>query len=453
MNARNIQIFYETIVRLLHRGAQKNLEKMIEKSHAADLAQVIKMFDNDIDKRTLFNLASFSKKAEILKVLEAPTAVLLIEPLEYKEIVELFQQIPSNTVTDIVGLLPSDISEELLKLMEPEGSEKIEELLQYREDSAGGIMTTDFCALPEALTVQETIQKFQQEVDLDHIFYVYVVNAEGQLVGVLSLRKLLQTKPHTPISEIMIHDVIKVKTDTDQEEVAKIVARYNLLALPVVDENNKLMGIVTVDNIVDIIRKEATEDILKMGGAGDSEVMDKSSFRSARVRLPWLLVSLLGGLVAFKIMDSFHVTLQSFIALAFFVPLMMGVSGNVATQTATIVVSGLASGQIQISKIGWILWKELKVGLLLGTGYGLFLGVFANFYYEETTFKFLGLIVGGALTLSIVVAAIMGALLPIAFEKFKMDPTLSTGPVAIAVVDTLGILIYLCLAASLNGTI
>ena len=450
MNNRNIQIFQDTVMRLLHRGAQKNLQNLIEKSHAADLAQVIHLMDNDQDKRAIFGCADLQKKAAILQELDIQETISLIENLEYAQVVEILQRMPSNVVTDIMGYLPQEVSEEILKLMEPQGSEVIEELLKYPEDTAGGIMTTEFCALQVDTTVEETIRKLQTELELDHIFYVYVVNHGGQLMGVLSLRKLLQAKPQTKIEEIMISDVIRVKADTDQEEVAKMVARYNLLALPVVDEDNKLMGIVMVDDIVDIMREEATEDILKMGGAGDVEISERSSFKSARSRLPWLFVSLLGGIVAFKVMSYFQVTLQSATILAFFVPLMMGMSGNVATQASTIVVSGLSTGKIRIKKIGWILWKELKVGLLFGVIYGLIVGAFANLQYGGT-FHNLGLVVGGALVISMTLAAFIGSILPIVFEKFKIDPALSTGPFVTTIADIFGIFIYLYLAMFIHG--
>src|SRR3989338_7683727 len=243
MNHRSIQIFQDTVLRLLHRGAQSNLQKIIEKSHFADIAQVLHLIDQPRDKKAIFHLASLQKKAQVLEKLSTEDAISLIEDLDFKEIVQIFQKISSHEVTDIIGGLPEDISKELLKLMDTKGSEEIEELLKYHE---------------------------------------------GQLVGVLSLRKLLQVKPETKIEDIMISNVIRVKTDADQEEVAKMVQRYNLLALPVVDENNKLMGIITVDDIVDVIRKEAEEDILKMGGAGDVEVTERSALKSARSRLPWL---------------------------------------------------------------------------------------------------------------------------------------------------------------------
>lgn len=395
MNARNIQIFHDTVVRLLRRGAVKNIEKMLERSHAADVAQVVRVLASDQDKRDVFALVKDEKKrADVLQVLDTQETIALIENLEYKNIVKIFHQMPSDTVTDIIGSLPEDISEELLKMMEPKGSEMIEELLRYPEDTAGGIMTAEFCALPKELTVQETIERLQKDLDLDHIFYVYVVNKSKQLVGVLSLRQLFQVKPETKIEDMMITDVISVRTDTDQEEVAKLVARYNLLALPVLDESNKLVGIVTVDDVVDVIRDEATEDILKMGGVGETEVLEKSSITSARVRLPWLFISLLGGIIAFKVMQSFKATLEATLILTFFVPLLMGMTGNVAIQTATIVVRGLSTGKIRIQQIGWVLWREIKVGLLLGIVYGVIVGAFANIQFGHS-FAFLGLVVGG----------------------------------------------------------
>ncbi|OGQ17922.1 MAG: magnesium transporter [Deltaproteobacteria bacterium RIFCSPHIGHO2_02_FULL_40_11] len=445
MNHRSIQIFQDTVLRLLHRGAQSNLQKIIEKSHFADIAQVLHLIDQPRDKKAIFHLASLQKKAQVLEKLSTEDAISLIEDLDFKEIVQIFQKMSSHEVTDIIGGLPEDISKELLKLMDTKGSEEIEELLKYHEDSAGGIMSTEFCALDKETTVGETIQKFHTEVELDNIFYVYVVNREGQLVGVLSLRKLLQVKPETKIEDIMISNVIRVKTDADQEEVAKMVQRYNLLALPVVDENNKLMGIITVDDIVDVIRKEAEEDILKMGGAGDVEVTERSALKSARSRLPWLFISLLAGIVAFKILVVFEKTLSSAIALTFFIPLVMGLTGNVATQASTIVVSGLAHGKIQLKDLFSILWKELKVGALFGLIYGVIVGAYANIQYGASL-HYLGLVVGGALGISMALAALIGSVLPLLFERTHIDPALSTGPFVISVVDVFSVFIFMYLA-------
>lgn len=450
-STRNIQIFHDTIVRLLHRGATKNIEKILEKAHAADLAQVIRSLDDLKDKQAVFGLiAVVGKKAETLQVLEPNEAISLLENQEEDKIIEIFQQMPSDRVTDIMGYLPEEVSQALLKRMEPKGSEVIEELMRYPEDTAGGIMTTEFCALQEETTVEQAIRRLQTEMDLDHIFYVYVVNEVGQLVGVLSLRKLLQVKPETKIKEMMITDVISVRTDADQEEAAKVVARYNLLALPVVNENNKLIGIVTVDDVVDVIRDEATEDILKMGGVGEAQALEPSIFKSARIRLPWLFISLLGGIIAFKVVNSFQLTLEKSIILVCFIPLIVGMTGNVATQTATIVVRGLSTGKIRPKQIGWILWKELKVGLLLGGLYGLIAGTFASIQ-PGNSFGHLGLAIGGGLAIAMIVAAALGSFLPMIFERFKIDPAFATGPFVTTIVDVIGIFIYFELASLIHG--
>lgn len=451
-STRNIQIFHDTILRLLHRGATKNIEKILEKSHAADLAQVIRSLDNPKDRQAVFELMRIEKEAEVLQVLEPAEAMVVLENLLEEKVIDIFSRMPSDRVTDIMGYLPEEASESLLKRMEPKGSEVIEELMRYPEDTAGGIMTTEFCALQEETTVEQAIRRLQTEMDLDHIFYVYVVNGVGQLVGVLSLRKLLQVKPDTKIREMMITDVISVRTDADQEEVARMVARYNLLALPVVDENSKLVGIVTVDDVVDVIRDEATEDILKMGGVGEADVLDPSFFKSARIRLPWLLMSLMGGIIAFEIVNAFHLTLEKSLLLACFIPLIVGMTGNVAIQTATIVVRGLATGKIRSKQIGAVLWKELKMGLLLGGLYGLVAGTFAS-VQPANSFEHLGLAVGGGLAAAMIVSAVLASLFPMIFERFKIDPAFATGPFVITIVDVIGILLYFEVASLIHGTL
>jgi magnesium transporter len=232
----------------------------------------------------------------------------------------------------------------------------------------------------------------------------------------------------------------------DQEEVARIVARYNILAVPVVDESNKLVGIVTVDDVIDIIRQEATEDILKMAGAGEGLVQSQSLFRSAKIRLPWLLASWIGGVIAFFIISHFQSTLSKLVYLAAFIPIIMGMGGNIGTQSSTIVVRGLATGQLDLKQMWQVVLKELTVGCLLGFVYGGLLAFVAHFRYD---FWLPGVTVGLAVLSSMTIAATVGSLVPMVFARINIDPAIATGPFVTASIDILSVFFYFWIATLL----
>jgi magnesium transporter len=254
--------------------------------------------------------------------------------------------------------------------------------------------------------------------------------------------------PETQLKDIMATDVISVQTDMDQEEVARIVARYDFLAVPVVDGANRLVGIVTVDDVIDIIRKEATEDILKMAGAGEEFVETKSILKSTRIRLPWLFASCIGGIVAFFIIGRFEHSLMKFAYLAAFIPVIMGMGGNIGTQSSTIVVRGLATGRLSIQDIGPVVFKELAIGSILGLVYGLLIGSVAHFRYSMVP---LAVAVSLAVISSMSIAALVGSLVPMGFARINIDPAVATGPFVTTAIDILSVSFYFLIATTLLG--
>ncbi|MCK4728903.1 MAG: magnesium transporter, partial [Desulfobacterales bacterium] len=373
------RLVLDTIKRLLRRGATVHLHKIVNKTHAADLAVVFR-FLTLREQETLFDLMdTIEQKAMFFSEVEEEMLVKLIEDMPAEKIAEILEQMPNDDVADLLGKLSDDRAKALLDLMTKEESEEVEGLLRYDEQTAGGIMVPDFIALKEDTTAREAIKGLQKEyVDVEMPFYLYVVDDHGRLVGVISLRQLVVVPPETTLKSIMATDAVSVQTNMDQEEVARIVAHYNILAVPVVDENNKLVGIVTVDDVIDIIREEATEDILKMAGAGEDLVESQSVLKSTRIRLPWLLASWIGGIIAFFIIGHFESSLSKFIYLAAFIPVIMGMGGNIGTQSSTIVVRGLATGRLNLKQIWEVVLKELTIGFLLGFFYGILLGFVAH---------------------------------------------------------------------------
>jgi magnesium transporter len=279
-------------------------------------------------------------------------------------------------------------------------------------------------------------------------FYLYVVNEYGNLVGVSSLRQLVVVSPETPLKEFMVTDVFSVKTDMDQEEVAKIVARYDILAVPVVDDTNKLVGIVTVDDVIDIFRKEATEDMLKMAGVGEEYVETKNVLKSTRIRLPWLLASCIGGIIAFFVIGHFEESLRKLAYLAAFIPVIMGMGGNIGTQSSTIVVRGLATGRIDMREFWPVVLKELTIGIILGLVYGILIGVVAQLKYSKVLLAFA---VCMSVTCSMTIAALVGSFVPMMFARMKIDPAVATGPFVTTAIDIISVFFYFAIATSLLG--
>jgi len=442
-----LKVLIDSIRRLLRRRATTHLKKIVNKTHAADLSVVFRSIPL-AGQHTLFDLIqSTEQKGLLFSELEEDIFLNLIEGMALEEMVPIFETMPTDDVADLVGSLPDDQADAILKRMAKEGSDEVEGLLSYGDDTAGGIMLPDFIALREDVTSREAIESLQKEyLDVEMPFYLYVVDEYGNLVGVSSLRQLVVVPPDTPLKQFMTTDVFSVRTDTDQEEVAKIVARYDILAVPVVDDNNRLVGIVTVDDVIDIIRREATEDILKMAGAGEEFVETKSILKSTRIRLPWLFASCIGGIVAFFIINRFEGSLNRFIYLAAFIPVIMGMGGNIGTQSSTIVVRGLATGRLNISDFWNVIFKELAVGFILGLVYGLLIGAVAHFRFS---LAMLALSVGLAVVSSMAVAALIGSLVPMIFAKANIDPAVATGPFVTTAMDIISIYFYFVIASAL----
>jgi len=330
-----------------------------------------------------------------------------------------------------------------------EDSQEVQDLLEHPKETAGRLMNTDFFSLPEQITVEEAIKQVRAASEREMVFYIYVTDKEDRLVGVVSLRQLLVVPPDTPLQKIMNPEVISVTTDTDQEEVARQVTRYNLLAIPVVDKENRLVGIITFDDVIDVLREEATEDILKMAGAGTPEeeyILQTSSLGAARFRLPWLLTTLFGTMVTAGIVWFFRFTLHEVIALVTFLPVIAAMGGNVGVQSSTIIVRGLATGRIELASVWKVVARELKVGLLMGVTCGVILALVAYLWHGPAM---LGVVLGAAMFFAIIVAATTGTLVPVVLKKLNIDPAISSGPFVTTANDITGLLIYLGLATYL----
>ncbi len=440
------KVLLDTLRRLHRRGATENSRKLILKTHPADLAWVFRSLAPSDQKAIFEIIAGTDLVADFFSELDESIMVELVEDLSPTFLADVVTSMAADDAADLLEALPDALAATVQTHMEQDDRNEVEELLKYDPDTAGGIMSPDFMYLDEDLTVEEAIKKVQKRSeDKEMVFYLYITHGDGQLAGVLSLRELLLHPVHRRLKNIMNANVISVTTDTDQEEVAHIVSQYNLLAMPVVDATFKLIGIITVDDVIDVLREEATEDFMQMAGAGkDNEILLKPLHQKIFLRAPWLFASWLGGIAAMYIINGFENELQKVLALASFMPIIAGMGGNIATQSSTIVVRGIATGRVNTQQFFKIVGRETLVGIALGALFGLLLGVMATFHYQDPAY--LGFVVGISVFAVMVMAATLGTVMPILLKRLNVDAAIATGPFITTSIDVLGITLYFMVA-------
>ncbi len=450
MNNDQNKIIIDTFKRLIRRGATTHLRKMVNKTHPADLSSIFSSLTLTDQKKLFVLIRETEHKGNLFSELDKDIFLKFVEEMSIDELVEIIGDMPSDDVADLLADMPEEKADAILEKMKEEDSKAVENLLTYRDDTAGGIMVPDFIAFKQDMTAGDAIKSIQKEyLDVEMPFYLYVVDEHERLVGISSLRQLVVVPAETKFKNFMVTDVISVRTDIDQEEVARIVAQYDILAVPVKDHNDKLVGIVTVDDVIDIIRSEATEDILKMAGAGEEYVETKSVIKSTKIRLPWLFASCIGGIIASLIIGKFGDVVSQYVYLAAFIPVIAGMGGNIGTQSSTIVVRGIATGRIDIRNFWQIILKELAIGSILGGVYGLLIGGVAKIKYGVPS---LGIVVGLSVIASMGVAALVGSLVPMLLARLNIDPAVATGPFVTTAIDIIGIFFYFKIATLLLGT-
>ena len=442
---RRIDLVLDSVKRLLRIGASANLVNLLQKQHPADLAQIFSELP-DKEREAAFSLLAERNgrlAMEAISELGPETGATLLATRSAEDIAKLAQEIPSDDAAALIDYLPEDLSAAVLDLMRPKESGVVENLLEYAEQTAGRIMNPHVFALNEDLTVGEAITELQSNRDVEMVFYLYVVDERRHLVGVVSLRRLLLVSPETPLKRIMTADLISARVDMDQEEVARQVASYNLLAIPVVDEENKLVGVITVDDVIDVIKDEATEDIYRLAGVAGDEKVFTSPKETFRKRLPTLAIQLITLFAAAAVIAVFEPTIGKVTALAVFMPVVAGMGATAATQTLTVMVRGLALGELTWSNSRKALLKEVA----LGVGNGILLGVVAAIVtWAAKGDPVLGLLLGLAMIINLFVAAAAGTLVPIGLRAANLDPALASSVVVTTMTDVLGFATFLGLA-------
>jgi len=427
---------------------RERLREIVAFIGPVDLAEFLEDLDLE-DRVRIFDVLDAERAARVLEALPHDPRVQLVDRIGEQRLSEVVEKMSPDAVADIIDHLPAHREQAILDKVEEQHRRRIETLRKYSPTVAGGLMTTNYVAVPENFTAAETLKAIQGAVNADTIEYIYVVDGDDRLVGVCSIRGILRAAAETPVSELMRRDVHFVGATVDQEEVAKIVQKYDLKALPVIDNTMKLIGVVTQARVLEVIHQEAGEDIAKLAGAAHLDPVHAPVFKRVRLRLPWLLTAMCIELGLAWVMSLYDKTLAANV-LTYFIPIIMAMGGNVGLQSSTSVVRGLATGTIGSGRAWRVLGAEAAAGNLIGLLCGVCTGAMALLMSlgRGPALK-LSLIVAGSMVTSITIAAAVGTLIPFILNRLRKDPAIASGPFITAFNDMLNVTIYLTLATLL----
>ena len=457
--AERFEIVEKALLQMLESKKYTTLRDILITMNPSDVAGIF----TDLDEKQvplMFRLLPKELAAETFVEMEPDDQELLIRGFSDNELKEVLDELYVDDAADLVEEMPANVVKRILKAADPEMRSSINQILRYPDYSAGSIMTTEYVSLRPNMTVGEAILRIRRQgVDMETIYTCYVLAKDRTLTGLVTVKDLLLAEDDdTPISEIMVTNLISVTTQTDQEEVARMFSKYNFLALPVVDGENRMVGIVTFDDAMDVMEDEATEDMEIMGGMTPSErpYLKSSPFELFRNRIPWLMLMMVSATFTGLIMTSFEDALAAQIALSAFIPMLMGTGGNSGAQSSVTVIRGLSLGELHFGDIGMILWKEIRTALLCGLS--LAAVCFAKIWLVDhllmgnasITLE-VDLVVCCALCVTVLLAKMVGCMLPIAAKAVKLDPAVMASPFISTIVDALSLLVYFLFAKLLLG--
>jgi magnesium transporter len=434
----------EAARKLLKGRADSEDHALLGEAHPADLAAMLRQLEL-ADQVTILRALSPERAGEILPELDDDALLELVRALDEVEVSRILDEMPPEDAADVVEELPSEQAEKILDLMEEAKSEEVQEILEYPEHSAGRLMSPEFVAVNERATVEQAIEHVRKSVSDERAFELYVVDDHRHLVGVLPLRRLLTANPATPVLAVRDENVVSVTPDMDQEEVARLVAKYDLVTVPVVDRRHHLVGTIPVDDVIDIVGEEATEDIFRMAGSDAAELERRSPRQIALMRLPWVLATLVIELGAGVVIHYFDQTLSRVILLASFMPVIQAISGNTGLQSVTMVVRGLATGQVHLARWWEPLRRQIQTSSILGGICGVVVGIIGAFWHSPA----FGLVVAVSMFVSVNLSGAAGTTIPMLSKRLGFDPALTAGPFETAFQDVLGVTIFLSLATAL----
>jgi magnesium transporter len=411
------------------------LKNIIADIYPSDIALIINNLDDE-NGLELFKILPEDIAPEVLLELNDHPRDYILETLSIPQITSLVGEMDSDDAADIISELNEEVAEDVLDSMESEDSTEVKELLTYGENTAGGIMQKEFVDVLESDTIDQAVKEIKEEAkDFDHLYHVWVKDNESRLIGIVSLKDILF---------VLDSEVISVDVDTDQQEVAKIFQKYNLVSLPVVDKDKKLVGRISIDDIVDIIEEEFSEDVAKIIGSDAEELESKSPVQIALLRLPWVLITLGVEFLAGIVIANFNFTLSRVLLLASFMPIISAISGNTGLQAATITVRALDTGHASLSRWWEPVKRSFQTSVIIGLVCGIVIGTIGGFWYGKTIF---GAVVGSSMFISINISGMVGTTVPMISKRLGYDPAITAGPFETAFQDVVGITIFLTLSS------
>jgi magnesium transporter len=441
MKQTDIESILEEIRGALTENDWERATKIVEALRPPDQADVFEELSPETQSELLPRLDP-EDSADILEELEDEDAAEIAQRLDSDDLVRILDKMEPDEAADLLGDIPQEQVDEALQAVED--ADELRTLLVHSDDTAGGLMTSAEVVLHKDMTVGEAIDLLRSErPDTETVYYLFVVDDQNRLVGVVSLRQLIIASPSITIGEIMDSEVISILAEADQEEAARLMARYDLIALPVLDSEMRLLGVITHDDLVDVLEQEATEDIYRLGGVPDEAKEDVSVGSSLRTRLPWLVLNLATAMVSGVVLSIFESTIAAAAVLAAFFPIVAGVSGSAGTQTLTVTVRGMALGEISRRNGTRILLREMAIGVANGVVIGLLVALIAFVWKDEPV---LGFVVGTAVLMNMIAAGFAGFLVPMTLQLVKIDPALASPVLVTTFTDTMGYFIYLGLA-------
>lgn len=435
-----------TLKDLISRNREFDIIDLFSDMHPADIAELIDELEED-DRLHLFSLLDVEKASDVILELSDTSREQLIEDLSNEQLTDIIEEMDSDDAADIIAELSDDQAKAVLEAIEPEESHDVQELLKYAEDSAGGIMQSELVSVGHTSTVNDAFQAVADAKDaIENIYNIFVVDDEDKLLGAVPLQRLITHKRFTPIMDVVDEDIPSVPVDMDQEEVAHLFKKYDLVSVPVVDAQNRLLGRITIDDVMDTVDEETSEDIYRIAGLGQDDTVFNNTTESVKKRLPWLYLNLLTALASVLVIGFFEDTIKIMVALVFFMPVVAGLGGNAGSQTLTLIVRAMALGELTYENAKRALLRQIGVGIANGVAVGIVIGLIAWLWKG---IPILGLILGLAMIISIFAGTLVGALIPLILRKLKQDPALGSHIFLTAFTDAFGFLSFLGLATIL----